>query len=66
VLHELALQQTPSTQLSLVRQSLVAVQACPSRFLLPQTLILGSQISPETQSASAEQAALQAVDPLHR
>jgi hypothetical protein len=62
--HELALQQTPSTQLLLVRQSLVAAQVCPSRFLLPQRLVAGSQISGERQSASTEQAALQAVLPL--
>ena len=61
---ELELQQTPSTQLFPVRQSLVAVQDCPRRFLLPQRLVLGSQMSGSWQSASAVQAALQAVLPL--
>lgn len=64
--HELALQQTPSTQLLPVRQSLVAAQACPRRFLLPQRLVLGSQMSGAWQSASEVQAALQAVLPLQR
>jgi hypothetical protein len=64
LLHELELQQTPSTQLLLVRQSLVCVHGWPSRFLLPQTLMTVSQISPATQSVSAVQAALQAVVPL--
>jgi hypothetical protein len=64
VAHAVALQQTPSTQLLPVRQSLVVAQACPSRFLLPQRLVIGSQISGATQSGSTEQAALQAVLPL--
>lgn len=59
-----ALQQTPSTQLLPVRQSAVAVQGWPSRFLLPHRLVLGSQMSGGWQSASDEQAALQAVVPL--
>ena len=59
-----ALQQTPSTQLLPVRQSLVAVQGWPSRFLLPHRFVLGSQMSGAWQSASDEQAALQAVVPL--
>ncbi len=62
--HELELQQTPSTQVLPVRQSLVAVQACPRRFLLPQWLVFGSQMSGDWQSASAVHAALQAVLPL--
>jgi hypothetical protein len=60
----LALQHTPSTQLLPVKQSVVAVQACPRRFLVPQILVLGSQIVGDRQSESTEQAALQAVDPL--
>ena len=64
VAHAVALQQTPSTQLSPVRQSLVAAQDCPSRFLLPHRLVLGSQMSGAWQSASPAQAALQAVLPL--
>jgi hypothetical protein len=63
--HELELQQTPSTQLSLVWQSPVTAQACPSRFLVPQMLMTGSQMLGAWQSASTEQAALQAVVPLH-
>ena len=66
VLQELELQQTPSTQLSLVKQSVLAVQACPRRFLVPQTLVSGSQMSGDRQSVSAEQADLQAVVPLQR
>jgi hypothetical protein len=50
VAHAVALQQTPSTQLLPVRQSLVVAQACPSRFLLPQRLVIGSQIWGPTQS----------------
>jgi len=60
----LVLQHTPSTQLSPVRQSVVAAQACPRRFLAPHRLVLGSQISGDRQSASTVQAALQAVEPL--
>ena len=63
---ELEAQQTPSTQLSLVKQSLVAVQDWPSRFLLPHRLVIGSQMSGDRQSASEAQADLQAVVPLHR
>src|SRR6185312_482809 len=59
-----ALQQTPSTQLLPVRQSVVAAQGCPSRFLLPHRLVVRSQMSGLWQSASDEQAALQAVLPL--
>jgi hypothetical protein len=59
-----ALQQTPSTQLLPVRQSVGPVQDCPSRFLFPQMLVLGSQIVGDWQSVSTVQAALQAVDPL--
>jgi hypothetical protein len=58
------LQQTPSTQVLLVRQSLVLVHACPRRFLLPQRLVTLSQMLSPRQSASIEQAALQAVLPL--
>jgi hypothetical protein len=58
------LQQTPSTQLLPVRQSLVAEQDCPSRFLFPHRLVLGSQMLGAWQSASDEQADLQAVAPL--
>lgn len=64
VVHELELQQTPSTQLLPVKQSVLTVQLCPSRFLVPQRLVLGSQMSGERQSASIAQAALQAVLPL--
>jgi hypothetical protein len=64
--HELELQQTPSTQLLLVKQSLVCAHGWPSRFLLPQRLVTGSQMSGAKQSVSAEQAALQALlAPLH-
>lgn len=62
---ELVPQQTPSTQKLPVRQSLVAVQAWPRRFLLPQRLVCGSQMFGDTQSRSLEHAARQAVDPLH-
>jgi hypothetical protein len=58
------LQQTPSTQVFPVRQSFVLLQAWPRRALLPQRLVMGSQMLPGRQSASAVQAALQAVVPL--
>jgi hypothetical protein len=58
------LQQTPSTHVLPDKQSLVLVHACPRRFLLPQRLVIGSQMLPGKQSVSSEQAALQAVDPL--
>ena len=64
VAQAVALQQTPSTQLLPVKQSVVAAQACPSRFLLPHRPTLVSQISGDRQSASTAQAALQAVVPL--
>jgi hypothetical protein len=64
VAHAVALQQTPSTQLSPVRQSVVTAQACPSRFLVPQRPVFGSQMSGDRQSLSVAQAALQAVLPL--
>jgi len=64
VAQAVALQQTPSTQLLPVRQSPVVAHDCPSRFLLPQRLVTGSQISVPAQSASLAQAALQAVLPL--
>jgi hypothetical protein len=57
-------QQTPSTQKFPVRQSVVAVQACPRRFLLPQRLVLGSQMFGARHWLSIVQAALQAVVPL--
>jgi len=60
----LVLQHTPSTQLSPVKQSVVAVQACPSRFKFPHRLVFGSQMVGDWQSASTVHAALQAVDPL--
>jgi hypothetical protein len=60
----LALQQTPSTQLAPVRQSVVAEQDWPRRRLLPHRLVWGSQMFPVRQSASLVQAALQAVVPL--
>jgi hypothetical protein len=64
VAQAVALQQTPSTQLLPVRQSLVDAHDCPSRFLSPHRLVFGSQMSGNWQSASAEQAALHAVLPL--
>jgi len=64
VLQALELQHTPSTQLSPVKQSVVAVQACPSRFKFPHRLVFGSQMVGDWQSASTVHAALQAVDPL--
>jgi hypothetical protein len=63
-LHELVLQQTPSTQKLPVRQSVVAVHGWPSRFWLPQRLVFGSQMAGDTQSRSRVQAARQAVLPL--
>jgi hypothetical protein len=62
---ELVPQQTPSTQKLPVRQSLVALQAWPRRFLLPQRLVCGSQMLGDTQSWSPVHAARQAVEPLH-
>jgi len=58
-------QQTPSTQVFPVRQSSVEAHACPSRFLLPHRLVLGSQMSGAWQSASVVHAALHADVPLH-
>jgi len=63
--HELVPQQTPSTQKLPVRQSLVAVQAWPRRFLLPHLLVGGSQMLGDRQSLSVLHAARQAVVPLH-
>jgi hypothetical protein len=64
VAQAVALQQTPSTQLLPVKQSVVTAHACPSRFLLPHRPTFVSQISGDRQSASTAQAALQAVVPL--
>ena len=60
-------QHTPSTQKSPVRQSPVAVQDWPRRFLSPHRFVLGSQMFGARQSASTVQVALQAafVVPLH-
>jgi hypothetical protein len=63
---EPVLQQTPSTQLLPVRQSVVDAQGWPSRFLFPHRLVIGSQMVGLWQSASLAQAALQAVLPLQR
>jgi hypothetical protein len=60
----LALQQTPSTQVALVKQSVVDEQGCPRRCLFPHLFVAGSQMFPGRQSASLVQAALQAVVPL--
>ena len=57
-------QQTPSAQLSPLKQSLVAVQTCPRRFFVPQRFVWTSQMPGERQSASTVHAALQAVAPL--
>lgn len=62
-------QQTPSTQLSPLRQLLVPfmiVQGCPWRWRLPQWFVFGSQMVGDRQSASDLQVALQLVVPLHR
>jgi hypothetical protein len=59
-----ALQQTLSTQLLPVRQSVETAQDCPRRCLVPQRPVFGSQMSGARQSASTAQAALQAVLPL--
>jgi len=64
--HAVEAQQTPSTQLRPVRQSVATAQVCPWRFLLPHRLVFGSQMVPETQSASLLQAVLQLVEPLQR
>ena len=64
VAQAVTLQQTPSTQLLPVRQSVDATQDCPRRCLVPQRPIFVSQISGNWQSLSAAQAALQAVLPL--
>jgi hypothetical protein len=65
VAHDVDPQQTPSTQVRPDRQSAVAVQACPWRFLLPHRFVIGSQMVGLTQSASPLQAVLQLVVPLH-
>jgi hypothetical protein len=67
VAQAVALQQTPSTQLLPVRQSLDSAQDCPRPCLVPQRPTFVSQISivgDWLQSLSAAQAALQAVVPL--
>ena len=53
---EAAPQQTPSVQKLPVKQSLVAVQAWPRRFLVPQSWVMGSQMSGARHWASAEHA----------
>ena len=65
--HDEVEQQTLSTQKSPVRQSPVAVQDWPRRFLSPHRFVLGSQMFGARQSASTVQVALQAafVVPLH-
>ena len=65
--HDEVPQQTPSTQKSPVRQSLVIVHGWPRRFLSPHRFVLGSQMFGARQSASTVQVALQAafVVPLH-
>ena len=62
--HELAPQQTPSTQKRPVRQSLVAVHDWPWRCRLPQWLVFGSQMLGDRQSGSLVQTARHAVVPL--
>jgi hypothetical protein len=62
--HELVLQQTPLTQKLPVRHSVVLAHGWPSRFLLPQRLVCGSQMFGGWQSPSPVQAARQAVAPL--
>jgi hypothetical protein len=52
-----ALQQTPSVQKFPVKQSLVVVQACPSRFLVPQSCVTGSQMFGARHWLSVEHAA---------
>jgi hypothetical protein len=59
-------QQTPSTQKLPVRQSAVVLQDWPARFLFPHSWVFWSQMLGARQSASVAQAALHAVDPLHR
>jgi hypothetical protein len=65
VAHEALLQHTPSTHVAPVRQSVVAAQAWPRRFLLPHRFVCGSQMFGARQSASTVQAALHACRPLH-
>jgi hypothetical protein len=62
--HEADAQQTPSTQVRPVRQSEVAPQVWPCRFLFPHRFVFGSQMSGERQSASALHAVLQLFVPL--
>ena len=62
--HDAEAQQTPSTQVRPVRQSAVALQVWPWRFLFPHRFVLGSQMSGERQSASDLHAVLQLVVPL--
>jgi hypothetical protein len=57
-------QQTLSTQVSPVRQSEVALQVWPCRFLVPHRFVFGSQMSGERQSVSSVHAVLQLVVPL--
>ena len=64
--HEADVQHTPSTQVLPVRQSVVAVQLCPARRLLPHRFVCGSQMSGARQSASTVHAALHACRPLQR
>ena len=59
-------QQTPSTQKSPVRQSVVVAQVWPRRRFVPHRPVCLSQMSGSRQSASTEHAALHAETPLHR
>jgi hypothetical protein len=63
---EVVPQQTPSTQVLPVRQSLVAVQLWPWRRRLPQRLVCGSQMLGAWQSRSFRQTEKQAFVPLQR
>lgn len=62
--HDVDAQQTASTQVRPVRQSVVTLQVWPCRFLVPHRLVFGSQMSGVRQSASTLQAVLQLVVPL--
>jgi hypothetical protein len=62
--HDADAQQTLSTQVSPVRQSVVTLQVWPWRFLVPHRFVFGSQMSGARQSASCLHAVLQLVVPL--
>lgn len=63
--HDAAEQQTPSTQLRPLKQSLVTVQLSPGPAKFPHLFVFGSQLCPGWHCASTVQVVLHPVVPLH-